>query len=65
MLRAFENKVPMKILGTKRDDNRRGWRKLHNAELHILYSSPNVITNLKLRQLRWVRYTAHMKPSRN
>ena len=27
------------------------WRKLHNAELHALYSSPNVIRNLKSRRL--------------
>ena len=36
------------------------WRKLHNAELHALYSSPNIIRNLKSR-LRWAGHVAHME----
>ena len=41
------------------------WRKLHNAELHALYSSSNVIRNLKSIQLAWARHVAHMDQSRN
>ena len=52
-LRVFENKVLRKIFGAKRDEIIGEWRKLHNAELHTLYSSPNIIRNLKSRQLRW------------
>jgi hypothetical protein len=32
-----------RILGPKRDEEMGGWRKLHNEELHNLYSSPSVI----------------------
>ena len=36
-----------------------------NAELHALYSSPNIIRNLKSRRLRWTGHVAHMEQSRN
>ena len=42
-LRVFKNKVLRKIFGTKKDELTGEWRKLHNAELHALYSSPNII----------------------
>ena len=51
-LRVFENKVLRKIFGTKKDEITGEWRKLHNAELHPLYSSPNIIRSLKSRRLR-------------
>ena len=52
-LRVFENKVLRKISEAKRDEMTGEWRKLHNAELRALYSSPNVIIrNLKSRRLR-------------
>ncbi|KAJ4435043.1 hypothetical protein ANN_23616 [Periplaneta americana] len=41
------------------------WRKLHNAELHAMYSSPHVIRNTKFRRLRWVGHVANMCESRN
>jgi hypothetical protein len=31
-----------RISGTEREEQTGGWRKLHNEELHILYSSPNI-----------------------
>ena len=46
-LRVFENKVLRKKFGAKRDEITGEWRKLHNAELHALYSSPNITRNLK------------------
>ena len=49
----FENKVLRKIFGGKRDEITGEWRKLYNAELHALYSSPNTIRSLKSRRLRW------------
>jgi hypothetical protein len=49
-LRAFENRVLRRILGSKRDEVTGGWRKLHNEELHGLYSSPYVIRVIKLRR---------------
>ena len=37
---------------------------LFNAELHALYSSPNIIRSLKSRRLRWAGHVAHMEQSR-
>jgi hypothetical protein len=42
-LRVFENRVLRGIFGAKRDVVTGGWRKLHNEELHNLYSSPSII----------------------
>ena len=61
----FENKVLTKIFGANRDEITGEWRKLHNAELHALYSSPNIIRNLKSRRLRWAGHVARMEQPRN
>ena len=61
----FENKVLRKIFGNKRDEIAGKWRKLHNAELYALYSSPNIIRNLKSRRLRWEGHVARMEQFRN
>jgi hypothetical protein len=37
-----------------------GWRKLHNEELHNLYSSPSIIRMIKLRRMRWAGHIARM-----
>jgi hypothetical protein len=37
-----------------------GWRKLHNEELHNLYSSQSIIRMIKSRRMRWARHVAHM-----
>jgi hypothetical protein len=52
-LRVFENRVLRRTFGPKRDEMIRGWRKLHNEELHNLYSSPSIIRMLKLRRMGW------------
>ncbi|PNF14410.1 hypothetical protein B7P43_G01717 [Cryptotermes secundus] len=41
-LRVFENRALRRIFGLKRDEVTGGWRKLHNEELHNLYSSPSI-----------------------
>ncbi|KAJ4445918.1 hypothetical protein ANN_12604 [Periplaneta americana] len=64
-LRVFENKILRKIFGAKRDEITGERRKLHNAELHALYSSPDIIRNIKSRRLRWAGHVARMGESRN
>ncbi|KAJ4439513.1 hypothetical protein ANN_07637 [Periplaneta americana] len=64
-LRVFENEVLRKIFGAKRDEVTGEWRKLHNAELHALYSSPDIIRNIKSRRLRWAGHVLRMGESRN
>jgi hypothetical protein len=50
--KASENRVLRRIFGPKRDGLTGGWRKLHNEELHNLYSSPSIIRIIKLRGMR-------------
>jgi hypothetical protein len=64
-LRLFENRVLRRIFGPKRDDLTGEWRKLHNEELHILYSSPNIIRQIKSRRMRWAGYVARMGEQMN
>jgi hypothetical protein len=46
-LRVFENMVLRRIFGPKRDKVTGEWKKLHNEELHDLYSSPNIVQVIK------------------
>jgi hypothetical protein len=48
--RVFENRVLRRIFGPKRDEVPVEWRKLHNEELHNLYSSSDVIRQVKTSQ---------------
>jgi hypothetical protein len=59
-LRMIENGVLRRIFGPKRDGVTGGWRKLHNDELHNLYSSPSLIRIIKSRRMRWVGHVARM-----
>jgi hypothetical protein len=43
-----ENRVLRRTLGPKREEVVGGWRRLHNEELHDLYTSPNIINVIKL-----------------
>jgi hypothetical protein len=52
-LRVFENRVLRRIFRPKRDDATGEWRRLHNAELNDLYSSPNIFGVIKSRRMRW------------
>jgi hypothetical protein len=53
-LRVFEDGVLRRTFGPKRFEVTGEWRKLHSEELHILYSSPNIIRQIKSRRKRWV-----------
>jgi hypothetical protein len=46
-LKSSENRTLRRIFGPKRNEVIVGWRKLHNKELHDLYSSPNMIRMIK------------------
>jgi hypothetical protein len=54
-----------RIFGPKRDGVTGGWRKLHNEELHNLYSSPSIIRVMKSKRRRWVGHMARMGEKRN
>jgi hypothetical protein len=56
-LRVFENRVLRGIFGPKRNEMTGNWRKLHNEELHNLYSSPGIIRMIKSM---WMRRAGHI-----
>jgi hypothetical protein len=62
-LRVSENRVLRKIFGPKREEGV-SWRKLHNDELHDLYSSPNIVRVVKSRRMRWAGHVARMGEGR-
>jgi hypothetical protein len=53
-----------RIFGPKRDEVIGGWRKLHNEELHNLYSSPSIIRMIKSRRMRLAGHVARMGEKR-
>jgi TPP-dependent pyruvate/acetoin dehydrogenase alpha subunit len=63
-MRVFKNRVLRRIFGPKRDEVTGDWRKLHNEELHNMYSSPNIIRMIKSRRMRWVGQGEKRNPYR-
>jgi hypothetical protein len=53
----------LRIFGPKREEDGL-WRKLHNDELHNLYSSSNIIGMIKSRRRRWAGHVARMREGR-
>jgi hypothetical protein len=47
-----ENRVLRRIFGPEREEVAGGWRRLHNEELHNLYTSPDIIRVIKSRRTR-------------
>jgi hypothetical protein len=64
-LAVFENRVLRRIFGPKRDEVTGEWRKLHNEELHDLYSSPIIIRIIKAKRMKWAVHVARMEEKRN
>jgi hypothetical protein len=62
---VFENRVLGRIFGPKREEVARGWRRLHNEELHNLYPSPNIIRVIKSRRIGWTGHAARVGKTRN
>jgi len=63
-LRVFEDMVLRRIFGPRRDEVTWEWRRLHNEELHDLYSSPNIVWVIKSRRMRWAGHVARMGKER-
>jgi hypothetical protein len=61
---VFENRVLSGIFGPKGDEVTGEWRKLHNEELHNLYSSPDIISQVKSRLMRWAEHMSCMEGER-
>jgi hypothetical protein len=61
----FENRGLRRIFGPKREELAKGWRRLHNEELHNLYGSPNIIRVIKSRRMRLAGHVARMGDMRN
>jgi hypothetical protein len=64
VLEGFENRVLRRIFGPKREEGG-SWRKLHNDELHCLYSSPNIVRVIKSRRMWWAGHVARMVEGRD
>jgi hypothetical protein len=62
---VFEKRVLRRIFGPKRDEVTGEWRKLHSGELHNLYSSPDIVRQIKSRRMRWAGHVARMGDGRN
>jgi hypothetical protein len=64
-LRVFENRVLRRIFIPKRDVVTGEWRKLHDEQLHDLYSLSSIIRIMRSRRMRWARYVARMGDEKN
>jgi hypothetical protein len=62
-LRVFEKRLLRKIFGPIKEEDG-SWRKLHNDELHSLYSSPKIVRVIKARRMRWAGPVAHVGEGR-
>jgi hypothetical protein len=58
--RVFENRGLRRIFGPNRDNVTEERRKLHSEEVHKLYSTPNIIRQIKARSMRWAGHVALM-----
>jgi hypothetical protein len=65
-LRVFENRALRgRIFGPKRGEVTGEWRKLRSGELHNLYTSPDIIRQIKSRRMKWAGHVARMGQWRN
>jgi hypothetical protein len=62
---VLENRVLRRIFGPKRGEVAGEWGKLHSGELHNLFSSPDIIKQIKSRRMGWAGHVARMGEGRN
>jgi hypothetical protein len=58
---VFENRVLRRIYGGQREAIIGSWGKLHNEDLHNLYS-PNII---RIMKMRWAWHVTRMREKMN
>jgi hypothetical protein len=63
-LRVFENRVLRKIRGPKRGEVREEQRKLHSEKFYNLYSSSDIIRQIKSMRMKWAGHVARMRKER-
>jgi hypothetical protein len=66
-LRVFEKRVLRKIFGGQRNEVTRGWKRLHNDELHSLYCLriTDIIRMIKSKRMRWAGHIARVEEKKN
>jgi hypothetical protein len=62
---VFEKRVLRRIFGPKKDEMAGDSRKMHNEELHNLYSSSSIIRIIKPRRMRWAVHVARIREKRS
>jgi hypothetical protein len=62
---VFGNRELRIIFGLKNNEVSGGWKKLHNKELHNVYSSPRMITMTKSKRMRWAGHVARTEVKMN
>jgi len=60
-LKLFQNRFFRRLFGPKRDEATKEWRKLHNAEINDLYTSPNIFRVIQSRRMRWAEHGARIE----
>jgi len=61
---VFQNRMPRRVFGPKRNEITGEWRKLRNEEFSDLYSLPSIVWVVKSRRMRWAGYVARMGEGR-
>jgi hypothetical protein len=57
---VFENRALRRTFGPKMEELVGGWRRLHNEELHNLYTLPNIVRVIKATRMRWAGHVTSM-----
>jgi hypothetical protein len=54
-----------RIFESKRDEETKEWRNLHNEACNYLFISPSFVQVIKSRIMRWARHVARMGERRS